>query len=620
MDDKILAKKILKFVGGTSNISSVTHCVTRLRISVNNKNIIEDKEIAKLTGVLGTQHVGNQFQVVLGGKVQDVYKEFLTLVDLRNQNSEDSDDESKTSLINRFLDTLSGIFVPILPAIIGAGLLKAILLTLMFSNLVETDSDTYQLLNVFSDTGYYFLPILIANSAALRFKCNNYIAMMLAGIMLHPSMVSLMADKNVLSFFGIPIQSVSYGSSVIPIVFGVLFMSYVEKLLRKYIPKIIQTILVPLLTILITAPIVLATIGPVTKYIGDAIGSGFMSFYLSPFSIIAGALFGALFPYLVLTGMHNGFTPVMLQTLSKYGVDYLMGLNVSSNAAQAGATFSVFLKTKNKKFKTLAGTAALNAILGITEPALFGVTSRLKKPLIAVSIGGAVGGAIAGFFKVEALGLATGPIIGIPLFVGPTFIWFIVSSTVSCIVAFLAANIIGFEDIPEESEIKETSIERNGSTKDIALESSVIYSPLSGEVLQLNQVSDKVFSSKMMGEGIAILPDEGKVYAPFSGSIEMIFPTGHAVGLKSSYGVELLIHVGLDTVDLNGEGYTYFVKQGDVVAKGDLLIEFDIDTIKAAGYDTVTPIVITNTSEYASIVVSSLNKTVIGDEIIKVEV
>lgn len=614
MDNKQLSEEILKLSGGKANIKSVTHCVTRLRLSVFDTKKINSSEIQALPSVLGTNLVGNQLQVILGGKVGAVYEEFLPLV---GDTSENTDSNSNSEgILSKFLDTLSGIFVPVIPAIIGAGLLKAILFTLMFAEVVSTESELFQLLNIFSDAGFYFLPILLAFSAATKFKANPFVAAMIAGILIHPSLITMMSESTSISFIGIPVLSVSYASSVIPIILGIWFMSYVEKGLIRIIPKILQTVLLPLLTLIITAPVVLSVIGPVGKLAGDALGNGFMALYMSPYSIIAGAIFGAAFPFLVMIGMHNGFSPIMMQTLAKYGVDYIMGLNVSSNSAQAGATFAVFLKTKNKEFKSLAGIAALNAILGITEPALFGVTSRLKKPLIAVSIGGAVGGAIAGFFRVESLGIATGPIIGIPLFIGPTFIYFVISCVVAFIVAFVMTNVIGFEDIPEKKAQADSVIVEEPIVTGIAA-NEIVSSPLEGKIIPIENVKDNVFAEKMMGDGIAIESTAGKVVAPFDGVIEVAFDTKHAIGLKSFDGCELLIHVGLDTVELNGKGFTSHIKKGDTVSKGDLLLEFDIAEIKKAGYDVTTPIIVTNTPMYGSIQKSSSTEIKTENQLLK---
>lgn len=614
MNDKQLAENILSLSGGNSNITGVTHCMTRLRLSVSDNSIVNTGELEKLPGVLGVNQVGsNQLQIILGGKVKGVHEAFVPLVDVQNDNQGSSEPEKKTNLFNRFLETVSGIFSPVLPVIIGAGLVKGLLFASMFAGIVQADSQLFSFLNVFSDAGFYFLPIFLAYSAGIKFKCNPYLAAMLAAIMLHPDLVKMMSDSSNLSFLGIPIVSVSYGSSVIPIIFGVLFMSYVERYVTKFLPAILRTVFVPLLTILITAPIVLATIGPVGKIVGDAIGSGIISLYMSPFRIVAGALVGGFMPFLVMTGMHNGLGPIMLQTISRYGVDYILALQVASNSAQAGSAWAVFFRTKNKEFKQLVQAAAFSATLGITEPALFGIHLKLKKTLVPVVIGGAVGGAIAAYFKVTSLGVATGPLIGIPLFIGDTFVWYVVSFVASFIVAFILTNVMGFEDVP----VEELSAPiQTSEMVDVALDQE-IFSPLSGEIIQLENVNDQVFSQKMMGDGIAIKPIMGKVVAPFDGVVEVAFETKHAIGLKSYDGCELLIHVGLDTVELDGIGYTMHVKKGDTVSTGDLMLEFDIDSIQSAGYDTTTLIIVTNTPQYEAIEKTNNNHENIGDKLMK---
>lgn len=612
MNDTQLAKEILKLSGGESNITAVTHCMTRLRLSVKDNNIVKKSELENLPNVLGVSQVGsNQLQVILGGKVRSVHDAFLPLVKSQANNTDSTSPKNKANIFNKFLETVSAIFSPVLPAIIGAGLLKGVLYALMFAKLVQPESELFSFLNIFSDAGFYFLPIFLAYSSAIRFRCNPYLASMLAGIMLHPSLITMMGASSSLKFLGIPIISMSYGSSVIPIIFGVLFMSYVERFLSKIIPSILRTVFIPLFTILITAPIVLATIGPLGKILGDAIGAGIMGIYMSPFRVLAGILLGGGFPFLVMTGMHNGLGPVMLQTISKYGVDYLLGLNVASNSAQAGSAWAVYFRTKNRKFKSLVNAAAVSATLGITEPALFGVHLRLKKTLIPVCIGGGIGGGIAAFFKVESLGVATGPIIGLPLFLGPTFIWYVVSFVVAFVVAFILTNIIGFEDIPETNDTVVMEV------NDTAVANQTVLSPVAGAVVALENVEDEVFSQKMMGDGIAIEPAIGKIVAPFDAVVEIMFETKHAVALKSDNGCELIIHVGLDTVKLNGKYFVSHVKQGDTVKAGDLLLEFDIEAIKAAGYKTITPVIVTNSIEYEQIKKSVKNEITAGETLLE---
>ena len=623
MTNKELASKILELIGGKENVSACTHCITRLRVTIKDFSKIKEAEIQKLPGVMGTNTVETQFQVILGPKVADVFFEFEPLVGSKTGGSEAKE---KKSIVSMLLDTFTGIFTPILPAIIGAGLLKGVLLGLMFAGALSSDSEAYKILMVFSDAAYYFLPMLLAASTAIHFKCNRYVAMAVAGVMIHPDMVTMLTDGTTHHLLGLPITSTTYGSTVLPIILTVVAMSYIEKFLAKIVPSILRTILVPFCTLLITGSLGLLILGPIGSIVSNVIASNFLTFYVN-YGIIAGAIFSGLFPLMVLLGIHNGFTPVMVQCLSTYGVEYLMGLNVASNSAQAGATFAVSLKTKNKDFKSLSGTAALNAILGITEPALYGVTSKLKRPLIGVCIGGAVGGAIAGFFHVSATGMATGPIIGIPLFLTDTFIWFVVSCAVAFAVAFAIVMVMGFEDVPEheydegfasdEKKVDETPVS-TGAPSTVA--GTEIGSPLTGEVIALENLKDKVFSSKTMGDGIAIEPTEGKVYAPFDGVITVTFPTKHCIGLHAENGCDVLIHVGMDTVELDGKYFEYRVAQNQKVKKGDLLLEFDLTKIVEAGYPVTTPVIITNTDEYTAIAKTAASTISRGDFLLKAEV
>ena len=450
MDNRELSGKILDLVGGKENVSGVTHCITRLRIVVRDVDAIDDAAVTKLPGVMGSNLVGTQYQVILGPKVADVFKEFQPLVGGEGAVDAVSDEQAeKKSPVSVVIDTLTGIFVPIIPAMIGAGLIKGILLALMFAGVVDTASYEYRLLSVFTDAIYYFLPILLACSTAEHFKCNKFVAMAIAGILVHPDLMAMMTGDDPVSFLGIPVFKTTYSSSVVPIVLSILFMSYVERFLAKHVPSILRTIGVPVLTILIVAPVTLWVLGPIGSIVSNAIATNFVAFYFN-FGVIAGALFGGLFPLMVLLGIHNGFSPIMVQNLATYGVEYLMALNVASNSAQSGASFAVFFKTKNREFKEMAGSAAFSALLGVTEPALYGVTAKLKRPLVAVCLGGAVGGAIAGLFHVTATGMGTGPIVGIPLFFTDTFIYFVISCVVAFAVGFVACWIIGFEDVPAE--------------------------------------------------------------------------------------------------------------------------------------------------------------------------
>lgn len=613
LSNKQLAERILELVGGKENVTGVTHCITRLRIVVKDLTVVKDDEIKKL-GVVGTNTVGNQFQVIIGPKVADVFKEFEPLAGKTENLSEGAE---KKPVLSRVIDTFTGIFVPILPAIIGAGLLKGILLFCMFFGFVSTDSDMYKLLSIFNDAAFYFLPMLLAVSTATHFKCNKFIAMCVAGILLHPDLVMMMNGDSAIHFFGVPVMKASYGSSVLPIILSVFIMSYIERFFAKVVPSILRTLFVPLFTVFATGFIALTVVGPAGNVVSSLLASNFLSFYES-YGWIAGALFSGFLPLMIMLGIHNGFSPIQIQSISATGFDYLMGLNVTSNAAQAGATLAVATMTRNKDFRTISSTAAVNAIIGITEPALYGVTSKLKKPLIVVMAAGAVGGGIAGFFHVTATGVGTGPLAGMPLFFTDTFIYYIISCLVAFVLAFAGVRIVGFDDIPEE----------DNSGADEGTEASVyvsqaaneeVYAPISGKVISLENVKDTVFSSKMMGDGAAIEPTDGRVYAPFDGEVSATVDSGHAIGLTSKNGCELLIHVGLNTVELNGEGFRYHVTIGDSVKKGDLLLEFDINTLRDNGYSLTTPVIVSNPEMYVSLETVDSDNIKCGDLLFYVE-
>lgn len=549
MNNTELSAKILALIGGRENVSGVTHCITRLRVVVKDTAAIKREQITKLSGVMGDNLVGTQYQIILGPKVADVFKEFQPLAGVTAAAAGPKEKKKISSVI---IDTLTGIFVPIIPAMIGAGLIKGILLFLMFANLVDTSTDAYRLLSVFSDAIYYFLPLLLACSTAEYFKCNKYIAMAMAGILVHPDLIALLAGENVVKFLGITVTKASYSSTVVPIILSILFMVYVERFLAKYIPKILRTIAVPLLTILITAPVTLWVLGPIGSIVSNVIASNFLSFYMS-FGPVAGALFSGLFPALVLLGIHNGFTPVMIQSISTYGVEYLMGLNVASNSAQAGAAFAVFCK---------------------------------------------------------ATGMGTGPIIGIPLFFTDTFIYFVISCVVSAVVSFALTFVLGFEDVPaEDVESAEPEVIA------VSVAENAVAAPLSGECRPLSECKDDVFGSGTLGDGVIIEPVEGKVYAPCDGEISNLADTLHAIGITAASGAELLIHVGMDTVTLNGEGFKAHIQSGDKIKAGQLLLEFDMDFIRSKGLPLTTPVVVTDSDERPNLSIQT-GTVKVGDTII----
>jgi len=450
MDNHKIASDILPLIGGNGNIAHLTHCITRLRITLNTFENVDKAAISNIAGVLGVNENSGQLQIILGNRVSDVYEELKNILggnESVSENKISTGPKEKKSILASLLDSIAGIFSPVIPAIVGAGLLKGIIVMLTSFGVAPADSETIKILSVFGDSAFYFLPVILGVSSAIKFKCNPYIGAALGGILIHPQLSEIMKNAgDFMHLFGIPLKSSIYMSSVLPIILTVWFMSYVEKLLAMFIPKSLKGVFQPVLTLIIVAPVMLGILGPIGAVMGNLVADAFISIY-GQVGILAGVLLGGLWGPIVITGMHYGFLPVMLTSLSHTGFDYVMAIAIAGNSAQAGATFMVFLMTRNKGFKSIAGGAALNAVIGITEPALFGITTKLKKPLYAAIVGGALGGAVMGFFHIGATGLGTGPLAGLAFFFGPKFVYFIAGCLVSFISAALLTKLIGFEDV-----------------------------------------------------------------------------------------------------------------------------------------------------------------------------
>jgi len=608
MKAKETAIKIIEAVGGKNNIKTASHCFTRLRLDLKDNNKINSDVINSIGMVKGSVVNSGQLQVIIGNEVEEVYDEFINLTG-ETQTTDTNGKEEK--LMARFIAIITGIFTPVFPALAAGGLLKGILIAIMFSKTMDVSGSTFQLLLMFSDAPFYFLPVILAFSSAKIFKCNQYIAVVIAGIMLHPTF-SAMADKSV-SFFGLPIQVVNYSSTVFPILLGIYLMSKIEKIVKKIVPKSIGMLFVPVITILISAPIVLGIIGPLANYLAVMVGNGLVVVYNTT-GPIGGAILGGVYPFLVFTGLHQALPPIELQNLAQTGTDMMLAIFAAANAAIAGATLMVAIDTKNKEFKSLAFSSALTAAIGITEPAIYGVIANLKKPLIASLIGGSIGGAIVSFFKVTSVGMGPVPLAGIALFIGDKFVFYLLGVIVAFVCAMIAAHIMKFEDVPVNDQ-KDDSIK---ATIGKEISNQFIYSPVKGECKSLKEVKDATFSNEIMGKGVAIEPTEGKVCAPFDGEIVALFPSKHAVGIKNG-NIELIIHVGIDTVKLDGKYFTANVQKGSLVKRGDTLLTFDLEKIKGAGYDVITPVVVSNSDNFLEIFPCNENKSVnIGDKLLAV--
>ncbi|MEW4102166.1 beta-glucoside-specific PTS transporter subunit IIABC [Bacillus altitudinis] len=611
MENKELAGKIVKLIGGTENISQSWHCITRLRFNLNDENQVKVDELKTLDGVLGAQFQSGQFQVIIGAKVAEVYEEIDHLAGHSSNNSVPVKNTSKMNPIEVVFDVISGIFTPILPAIVGSGLIKGIMALFVSLGWLTETSSTYQVLQIFSNAVFYFLPFLIAYSAAKKFKTRESLALALAGILLYPTIIEGAAKgADPLSFLGLSIPLNNYTSSVLPIILGVLLLSFVDKWITKVIPKSLSIVFTPVLSLMITAPLTLAFIAP----IGNVSGQYLEIFFTSLFNFagpIAGLLMGGLMPLIVLTGMHYAFFPSTLASFEKVGYDImLLPMNFIANMAQAGAVLGVIIRTKRVETRSLALSTLLPSFFGITEPAIYGVTLRLKKPFYASLIGGAVGGCFYGLFSVKTTAFSIPGITSLPTYIMKgtnNFQLALIGIALSFIVSLLITILLGFqESVTAANEQTAEKPNHTESTENQQMSKQTtpyeVQAPMSGKVIPLSEVNDSVFSSEMMGKGVAILPDKGVVQAPFSGKVVTVTPTKHAIGLVSDDGIELLIHVGIDTVSLNGQFFDVLVKEGDEMKMGDHLLSFDIEGIQSNHLDVVTPIIVTNSTQYLDVI------------------
>lgn len=611
MDFKKMASEILKLVGGEKNVASVTNCMTRLRFNLNDVRKANTDAIKKLDGVQGVVNKNGQFQIIIGTNVSKVCDEIHKLGNFAENSSSDSED-NETGIINKVLGTITAIFTPIIPALAGSGMIKALLAVLKLFGLVDAGTQTYAYLSFLSDTVFYFLPVILAYSAAKRFKCSPYLAAVLGAALLHPSFTALNTGDPV-AFFGIPVRMISYGSSVVPILLIVFAQSYVEKFAKKISPASVKVFLVPLITLIITSLIGFTALGPLGNYVGEILAIG-MNFINDRAGWLIPVIMGTFTPLFIMTGMHYCFAPIQQIQYATLGYGTILGPGMlSSNIAQATAALVVGLKTKNKSLKQLSLSSSTTAFMGITEPALYGVNFKLKKPLYASMIGGGIAGLYAGIAGIRTYASATAGLAAIPVYISDDMSN-VLNACITIVIAIVATTIVtlimGFDDIEEEN--KEVSEEKNETKSKSIVGEIVISTPVEGEVIPLSEMNDDVFAEELMGKGMAVIPTVGKVFAPFDCTVESLFKTNHAIGLKDENGVELLIHIGIDTVKLEGKYFNSHIKQGDVVKAGDLLIEFDKEAIKNAGYDITTAVIVTNTLNYMDVL--GTEKTYIKNE------
>ncbi len=611
MNYEKMARDILGCTGGIENISFMTHCATRLRLNFKDESKVDLEAVKKVEGVIGAVKKGGQYQIIIGTDVAQVMNEVNKLGKITGG---ESGQEKKENLINRLMSVIAGIFTPIIPALIAGGMVKAVLTLLTFFKVVDSASQTYYIINFIADTPFYFLPVLVAISTAAKLKCNMYLAAVIGAALLHPNFTSLVSAAEPVSFIGLPVTLISYGSSVIPSILAIWLMSLVEPFADKISPKPIKFLSKPLITVIIVAPITFIVLGPLGYTVGSALAVA-ADFLNQNVGWLVPTLMGAFMPLLVMTGMHWSFTPIIMQSYASYGYEAIMGPgSFVSNICQGAASLAVAFKTRNKEMRQIATSAGITALLGVTEPAMFGVTLKLKKPLYAVMIGGACGGLYAGLNGVVRYTSGTPGLASFAVFIGENpmnIVHAFISVGIGAAITFVLTLVFGFED--EAAPVKAEQKEAEPLVQKIQVES-----PADGKLEPLSQVKDETLASGILGKGAAVVPDNGRVVSPVNGRITSVFPTGHAVGIVDENGVELLIHIGIDTVKLEGRYFTAHVKDGDVVRKGDLLVEFDRRAVEAEGYDTVIAVLVTNSQEFLDVIPAQAGAVKAGQQLFTV--
>ncbi|PCS00708.1 beta-glucoside-specific PTS transporter subunit IIABC [Lactococcus fujiensis] len=615
-----LAKDILDHVGGRDNVIDLVHCITRLRFRLKDEGLADDDYLKQREGVVTVVKSGGQYQVVIGNEVPDVFDAVNRVGNLSGANkSEDVVDAPKGSLFNRFIQLMSGLFQPILGPLAAAGMLKG-LAALLAAFGFSTTSGTYLLIQAAGDGFFQFLPFFLAYTASKKFKINKFTAMAIAGAMLYPSLVNpttghplytlfkgTMFESPIhYTFFGLPVIIQSYYSTVVPIIFAIFFASKIEKWLKKVVPEVVKLFIVPFMTLLITVPVSILIIGPILTWASAAVGNG-IALVNSFAPWLSGALIGGFWQVLVMFGLHWGLIPIAMNNLATLGYDPIVGPAMAVSFAQIGALLAVMIRTKEKKVKQLSVPAFISGLFGVTEPSIYGITLPMKTPFIMSCISAAIACGIGGFFNLRMYMVG-----GLGVFsylsyftaksgLGNLYVY-IMTTVLAFVLAFILTMFVKIPKLYEKAEISDES-QTNDVHESVVTPSEklnikeIIASPFSGRLIPLRDTPDPVFASGTFGMGVAIEPRIGELVAPTNGTIQFVFPTKHAIGLVTENGTEILIHIGMDTVQLEGEGFTAFVKEGDKVLAGQKLMDVDLDLIKQKGYSTITPIVVTSEAQ-----------------------
>ncbi|MBR0633626.1 beta-glucoside-specific PTS transporter subunit IIABC [Bacillus altitudinis] len=610
-DYQKLAEDILEAVGGEENVVSAARCATRLRLVLKRSNPKAKEAVNAMPGVITVVENGGQFQVVIGQHVGEVYEHFSNLVQLQTSD-DDQPNENKGTILNRVIATMSAVFAPFVYILAAAGILQGalILINLIFPSFSKTG--TYEVFSFISWAPFTFLPIFIAITAAKHFKTNMYIAVACTAALVSPAWTEIagrVASGEGVTFLGIALSETVYTSSVLPPLFLVWILSYVEKFLNKRIHEVVKPLFVPFLCMVVMVPLTILLIGPLSTAGANGIANGY-NVLAENVPALAGAIIGGFWQVLVIFGVHWGITPMVLANFEQYGRDSFQAYQTIAVIAQVGAVLGVILKARNRETRKVGVSAGITGLFGITEPAIYGVTLRFKKPFIFGCISGAVGAIVASFFTPYYFAYAglPGPLTivnGINADYPTSIIGILIGVAIALILPVVLIQMFGYGEDTVEQSAGETPVkDQDGETTQASMNNEeMITAPFTGKVLSLSEVPDPVFSSGAMGKGFAVHPTDNKLFAPFDGSVVMLAPTKHAIGLRSKFGVELLVHVGIDTVSLDGSAFTLNIREGDKVKKGDLLMTFDQEAIESKGLQTITPVIITNTQAYEDVIV-----------------
>ncbi|MEK3984899.1 beta-glucoside-specific PTS transporter subunit IIABC [Paenibacillus sp. FSL K6-3166] len=598
-----LGKDIIQSVGGEKNINNVIHCATRLRFTLNDEQKVDKENLEKMKGIIGVVSKGGQFQVIVGTHVADVYKEIAKSI---SPSSDSGEKKVKKPLGTLIFDVISRSFSPLIGALAGAGMLKALLTVLTSLNVLAADGETYKVLAGASNAVFYFLPIFLGITLSMRLGVNAYVGGSIGAALLEPNITGLASVESP-HFLGIPLVMSDYSSSVFPIFIAICIYALLDKQLRKFIHKDLQMFLVPMICFIVIVPLTLLAFGPFGVIVGNLIGDAIL-FLSTKSGIVTGAIVGISWTYLTVLGLHWGLVPIILENIAKGG-DPIYAMAGMAIFAQLGLALGIFLKTRDKQLKTLAASTFLpGALSGVTEPIIYGLLTRYKRTFIYVTIAGGIGGALSGLFKVKMEVFAFVSVLSLPAF-SPLAVQAIIAG-VTIILAMVITMMFGYEDKKKvnavEEKVNDVAEKTNTDKSEVilphAVQSSTVVSPLAGNVIPLASVDDAAFASEAMGKGMAIEPTEGKLYSPVSGVVSTIFRTGHCIAVVSDDGVEVLIHIGIETVKLKGKYFDVKVEEGATVKQGELLIEFDLEQIKNEGYQCTTPIIITNTANYSDVI------------------